>query len=121
MPKLLFPPIFTNFHIFQMWWVHAAGGQLSIKARIGVPPWLAEAIFQKYLAGKTSRVCLFLLLGFLRRYPVERALSDLVPRGCRLAGHNQIMKKIRPGYITYKPSPSGLRNGLSPQFGFGFG
>ena len=53
-----------------LWWIAACGGESYVTSKVGLPPVICEAIYLKYMDGvaNMSRVTLFIVLSFLKRY-----------------------------------------------------
>ena len=109
----------TMSHAYDLlWWTAACGGDSYIGPKIGVirialkcafgvillpSAMIAETIYLKYMHGvaNLTRIMLFLVLGFLKRYPKQGQFEYLCPRGVSL-GDRQVRYLVQTGI---KPSP----------------
>lgn len=68
----------------------------SVIARLGVPWWVAEYMYQKYMVNRGfTRVDLFLLLAFLRHYPKDRHIWQVVPNGIKKRYRHILRRRIK--------------------------
>lgn len=62
------------------WWIAAAGGLSMMVAKVGFEAAVCEVAYLKYMHGveKMSRLVLWLVLGFLKRYPPRAFLGKIL-------------------------------------------
>ena len=79
-------------------WIKGCKGKSNVLPTIGVQPWLAELIYDKYgRLAQLSRVHLFYVLAWLKNYPFKSVLPRFGPRHLRIIGKHAAWAHVRVG------------------------